>query len=223
MRMRAHVAVVGAGVAYLLGEHMAPAVTRIFLPPDAYSAIVLPWIVAVGLLIPHAAYATARRLSGRASAGRPDREPRRRSARAADVPRSPSRSSGTPPRAFASEDEEAAYYLNVGRTGPPEEQHRARMGLARIFERRGMVDDAVALYEWSVDRGVRERDLFERLARAYRHLGRDDAAAEASATARGDRTPRGAPRGARRPLVGGRGTSAGTIRKARHTWLHLAR
>ncbi len=92
--MRAHVAVVGAGVAYLLGEHLAPGATRLFVPPDAYSAIVLPWILAVALLIPHAAYAAPRRLAVRASAE-------------TDAPRSPAPSGVTRPYSVAGVDEEA--------------------------------------------------------------------------------------------------------------------
>ena len=91
-----------------------------------------------------------------------------------------------------------------------------------------MVAEAVALYEWSVDRGVRERDVFERLAHAYRRLGRDDAAAEASEAARTlaaseERTVRGVPEASRRSHDDGQAVPTEAMRKTRRTPPEAAR
>ena len=46
----------------------------------------------------------------------------------------------------ANEDGEARYHLDRLRDGTQREKIAARMSLARIFERRGMLDEVVELY-----------------------------------------------------------------------------
>ncbi len=82
------------------------------------------------------------------------------------------------PGDFATEDEEAQHYLDVLRDGSSRELIYARDGLARIFERRGLLDEAAECYETNIFEGVRDRDVYERLARVYRKQGRADLADE---------------------------------------------
>ena len=76
--------------------------------------------------------------------------------------------------AFANEDEKAHYYLTVLRDGSDEEKVEARYVLSRVFENRGMLEEATELLENNAKAGVRDRMLYTRLAKLYRQLGRDD-------------------------------------------------
>lgn len=77
-----------------------------------------------------------------------------------------------------SEDDEAEQHLAILQHGSREQKIAARFALARIFERRGLLDEAAELYERNVLVGVRERGLYERLAAVYRRRGEQDLADE---------------------------------------------
>ena len=80
-------------------------------------------------------------------------------------------------RTFATEDEEARHCLGALRDGGADEKRAARDRLGRIFERRGLVDEAAACYETNLAEGVRDPSLYRRLADVYRRQGRSDRAA----------------------------------------------
>ena len=73
---------------------------------------------------------------------------------------------------FSSEDQEANHYLGVLRDGNPQDQILARDRLSHIFERRGMVQQAVELLESNARAGVTEPRLYMTLSSHYRALGR---------------------------------------------------
>jgi Bacterial SH3 domain len=81
-------------------------------------------------------------------------------------------------RDFATEDDEAQFYLEQLRDGSARDRITARDGLARIFERRGLLDEAAECLETNILEGVRDRDVYERLARIYRRQGRAELADE---------------------------------------------
>lgn len=85
---------------------------------------------------------------------------------------------------FRNEDEAAQYYLSSLRDGTRAEKIAARDGLAAIFSRRGLYEEAAELYELNVRAGVRSPDMFERLSDVYRQLGDHESAAAALAEAR---------------------------------------
>ena len=80
-------------------------------------------------------------------------------------------------RTLAGEDEEARLCLRALRDGGADEKRAARDRLGRIFERRGLVDEAAACYETNLAEGVRDPSLYRRLADVYRRQGRSDRAA----------------------------------------------
>ncbi|MFN8634041.1 MAG: hypothetical protein U0893_09315 [Chloroflexota bacterium] len=82
------------------------------------------------------------------------------------------------------DDEAAQHFLLALRDGTPEKKVVARAGLASIFARRGMYEEAVELYELNVRDGARSPELFEQLGDAYRHLGDEASASAALAEAR---------------------------------------
>lgn len=86
-------------------------------------------------------------------------------------------------RRFASDDDEAQYYLGVLRDGTREQKIEARERLSQLFEARGMLAEACELLEGNARTGLRSRSLFTRLASLYRRLGRDDDADAAMAEA----------------------------------------
>jgi hypothetical protein len=82
------------------------------------------------------------------------------------------------------EDEAAQYYLSALRTGTRAEKVVARDGLAAIFSRRGLFEEAAELFELNVKAGVRTPELFQQLSGVYRALGDDESARAALAEAR---------------------------------------
>ena len=93
-------------------------------------------------------------------------------------------------RAFASEDDEARHYLTLLRDGGHDQKRAARDQLGRIFERRGLVDEAAACYETNLAEGVSDPSLYARLADVYRRQGRPDRADELLATTESPSEPR---------------------------------
>jgi hypothetical protein len=100
---------------------------------------------------------------------------------------------------MASDDaghEQAQQWLSALRDGTDAEKIAARRGLARVFEQRGMLDEAVELLEANVRAGVRSGEIFRWLARLYREQGDEslswaallEAAKYPSAPARSERT-----------------------------------
>jgi hypothetical protein len=85
---------------------------------------------------------------------------------------------------FRNEDEAAQYYLSTLRDGTPVEKIVARDGLAAIFSRRGLFEEAAELYELNIRAGERSPELFEHLSDVYRQLGDDESAEAALAEAR---------------------------------------
>jgi len=84
---------------------------------------------------------------------------------------------------FQSEDEAARYYIGVLRDGTDLDKIEARAQLAAIFERRGMFDEALELYERNARAGVRTPELFKHLSEVYRRVGDADSAEAALAEA----------------------------------------
>jgi hypothetical protein len=94
---------------------------------------------------------------------------------------------------FRNEDEAAQYYLSSLRGGTREEKVVARDGLAAIFSRRGLFEEAAELYELNIRAGVHTPELFERLSNVYRQLGDHESADAALAEARRRRSANAAP------------------------------
>src|SRR5262245_15951411 len=68
------------------------------------------------------------------------------------------------------EDEAAQEFLSTLRAGTRTEKIVARDGLAAIFARRGLFEEAAELYELNIRAGVRTPELFEQLSEVYREL-----------------------------------------------------
>jgi hypothetical protein len=94
---------------------------------------------------------------------------------------------------FRNEDEAAQYYLSSLRGGTREEKVVARDGLAAIFSRRGLFEEAAELYELNIRAGVQTPELFERLSNVYRQLGDHESADAALVEARRRRVASAAP------------------------------
>ena len=77
------------------------------------------------------------------------------------------------------DDQQAQQWLSALRDGTDAEQIAARRGLARVFERRGMLDEAVELLEANVRAGVRSGEIFRWLARLYHEQGDEGRSFEA--------------------------------------------
>ena len=96
------------------------------------------------------------------------------------------------------EEAEVQALLEALRDGTRDQKAAARDGLGRVFERRGLLDEAAECYETNIRSGVRDRDLYYRLAAVYRKQGRSDLANEVDEEARrlptaGDTSARPAP------------------------------
>ncbi|MBI2756972.1 MAG: tetratricopeptide repeat protein [Chloroflexi bacterium] len=78
----------------------------------------------------------------------------------------------------ADEDAKSEQYLTLLQHGSRAEKVVARERLGRLFERRGMFDEAAELYERNILAGVRDPNLYVRLASVYRRQGREDLSAE---------------------------------------------
>jgi len=68
-------------------------------------------------------------------------------------------------------DEQVQHWLGWLRDGTDTEKIAARRGLARVCERRGMLEEAIELLENNVRAGVRSGELFRWLARLYHEQG----------------------------------------------------
>src|SRR5262245_59309026 len=77
------------------------------------------------------------------------------------------------PAEFSTVEEEGRHWLTVLRYGSAEEKLTARVRLARLFERRGQLDEAAELYENNVRAGARDPALYRLLAEVYRLQGRE--------------------------------------------------
>jgi hypothetical protein len=87
------------------------------------------------------------------------------------------------PERFADEDAEAQHWLGILKDGPNHRKVEARLALARIFERRGMPDEAIELLVSSIGAGHRDPDAYESLGRLYAAHGRPDLSVRARAEA----------------------------------------
>jgi tetratricopeptide (TPR) repeat protein len=90
------------------------------------------------------------------------------------------------PERFVDEQAEAQHWLGVlkdGKDGPYSPKVTARLALARIFERRGMLDEAIELLVSSIGAGHREPEVYESLGRLYAAQGRPDLSVRARAEA----------------------------------------
>jgi hypothetical protein len=96
------------------------------------------------------------------------------------------------PSPFATEDDEAEYWLTLLRDGDDTQKIAARSRLARIFERRGMHVEATDLITRNIQAGEQTSENYLWLARLYRTQGDVESAehAEAIAHARDPETKR---------------------------------
>ena len=90
------------------------------------------------------------------------------------------------------DDLEIEYWLALLRDGTSEEKVRARTGLAGVFERRGMLEEATDLLAANIVAGAADAETYRRLARLYRQQGQGARALEAAAEA-ARRMPQGVP------------------------------
>lgn len=89
----------------------------------------------------------------------------------------------TEPERFADEQSEAQHWLGILKDGPKARKIEARLGLARIFERRGLPEEAIELLVSSIGAGHRDPDVYESLGRLYAAQGRSDLSVRARAEA----------------------------------------
>ncbi len=75
--------------------------------------------------------------------------------------------------------EQAQRWLSALRDGTDAEKLVARRGLARVFEQRGLLGEAIDLLEANVRAGVRNGEIFRWLAQLYREQGEDALSLEA--------------------------------------------
>jgi hypothetical protein len=99
----------------------------------------------------------------------------------------------TPAPRFANDDEAAQYWLGRLRDGTNDQKIEAREQLATIFERRGMFEEATDLLVSNLRAGVRNADIFRRLARLYRAQG-DEVTAMQAAVEAAKLMPSGSPK-----------------------------
>ena len=85
---------------------------------------------------------------------------------------------------YGSDDEAAQHWLTILRDDPNHLTTDARLGLAGIFERRGMPVEAADLLESCIAAGHKEAETFERLAILYEAHGRPGRAAKTRANAK---------------------------------------
>jgi len=81
------------------------------------------------------------------------------------------------------DDEQAQRWLSTLRDGTDAEKMAARRGLARVFEQRGMLEEAIELLEANVRAGARSGEIFRWLARLYHEQGDETRSFEALAEA----------------------------------------
>lgn len=73
---------------------------------------------------------------------------------------------------FQNDDEAGQHWIGVLQRGDPTQAVTARTELAGVFERRGMITEAVDLLEGVARSGAADPLLYTRLAEHYRTLGR---------------------------------------------------
>lgn len=83
----------------------------------------------------------------------------------------------------ANRDDETQPWLTMLRTGSQHQRIEARAALARIFEQRGMLTEAIDLLAANVEAGFLNAAIYRWLARLYLAQGRDDLAVQAAAEA----------------------------------------
>ena len=88
-----------------------------------------------------------------------------------------------PPAVTMNDDDDAQHWLAVLRDGTPAQQYEARMALARIFERKGMFEEAIELLVTNARTGDRNADLFRMLSRLYKAQGEEILSVQAAAEA----------------------------------------
>ena len=81
------------------------------------------------------------------------------------------------------DDQQAQRWLSALRDGTETEKIAARRGLTRVFEQRGMLEEAIELLEQNVRAGVRSGEIFRWLARLSREQGDESRSVEALAEA----------------------------------------
>lgn len=88
---------------------------------------------------------------------------------------------GSSPQRFPNEQAEAQHWLGVLKDGPNDQKIPARIGLARIFERRGMPDEAIELLVTCIEASHHDVEVYESLGRLYAVQGRQDLSVRARA------------------------------------------
>src|SRR5947207_2638655 len=81
------------------------------------------------------------------------------------------------------DDATIQHWLTVLRHGTDAEKIEARRQLARVFEQRGMWEEAIDLLVANIRAGERDADTFRCLSRLYRAQGNEDLAMQAAAEA----------------------------------------
>lgn len=89
----------------------------------------------------------------------------------------------TPPDRYTNDEDDAQHWLMVLRDGTSTQRIEARSRLARIFEKRGMIEEATDLLVSNVRAGARNADIFRWLARLYKAQGQDLLSVQAAAEA----------------------------------------
>jgi hypothetical protein len=80
-------------------------------------------------------------------------------------------------------DDETQPWLMMLRTGSQHQRIEARAALARIFEQRGRLPQAIDLLAANVEAGFLNAEIYRWLARLYLARGQDDLAVQAAAEA----------------------------------------
>jgi hypothetical protein len=70
-----------------------------------------------------------------------------------------------------SDEQRIQRWLDVLRDGDEPDKIAARRGLARVFEERGMLEEAIELLETNVEAGVRSAEALRWLSRLYQAHG----------------------------------------------------
>jgi len=74
-------------------------------------------------------------------------------------------------------------WLDVLRDGDVPDKIAARRGLARVFEQRGMLEEAIELLEHNIDAGVRSAETLRWLSRLYQAQGDEARSLESALSA----------------------------------------
>ena len=85
--------------------------------------------------------------------------------------------------AVSEDDQRVQRWLHVLRDGDEPSKIAARRGLARVFEQRGMLKEAIELLEHNLEAGVRSAETLRWLSRLYQAQGDEARSLEAAITA----------------------------------------